>query len=72
MADCSSRVEPFWTDRNTVLDTMATEHTERVIQIGETFLSGQIATIRQETVSLQQASRTDEFVRVPPERGATG
>ena len=72
MADCSSRVEPLGTYRHTVLDTMTAEYTERIVQIGETFFSGQIAAIRKEAVSLQQAGWADKLVRVPPERRATG
>jgi hypothetical protein len=72
MADGSCRVQPFGANRHTVLDTMATEHTEGIIQIGQSLLGGQITTVCQKTIRLQQTGRTDKFIRVPPEGRATG
>jgi len=72
MANGSSRVETFRTYGNTVLDAMAAEYAEGVIQFGQTFFRCQIATIRQEAVGLQQASRADELVRIPPEGWTAG
>jgi hypothetical protein len=51
---------------------MTTEYAERIIQIGQSFLGCQIAAIRQETICLQQASRADKLIGVPPERWAAG
>jgi hypothetical protein len=51
---------------------MATEHTEGIIQIGQSLLGGQIATVCQKTIRLQQTGRPDKFIRVPPEGRATG
>ena len=72
VTDSPSWVKALRTYRNTVLDAVATEDAEWVIQVAQTLLGSSVTAIRQEAVRLQQASRTDELVRIPPERRAAG
>ena len=76
MTDRPCRVEPLGANIDTVLDTVTAEYAERVVQVGQALIGCSIATVREETVSLQQARGANELVRIPPERragsGATG
>jgi hypothetical protein len=67
MANRLGGVQPLWTDINAVLDAMAAEHTERVIQLGQSILTRGVTTINQKTVSLQQTGWANKFIRIPPE-----
>ena len=58
----------FRTYVHAVHDGMATEQTIRVVQIVQTLISNGIAAVCNEAVGVQQTGRTDEFVRIPPER----
>src|SRR5690554_4991548 len=67
MANCLCGVQAFRTNTYTVHDTPAAEYAERVIQVRQSLGLGGITTIHQEAIGLQQARRTDELIRVPPE-----
>ena len=71
MTNGTGRVETLRAHIHAVHDAAAAEYTERIIQGSQTLVGLFIATIRQEAVSLQQTSRADKLVRVPPE-GRTG
>src|SRR5690606_34960343 len=53
---------------HTVHDSTAAEQAERIIQISKTLLCHGVTAISNETIGLQQTSRTDKPIRVPPER----
>lgn len=53
VADCACWVEAFRTNRNTVLNSMATEYAEGIIQLAQAMLSRGVAAVCQETVRLQ-------------------
>ena len=67
MANGLGGVQPLGAHGNTVLDTVAAENTERVIQLGQAIFRRGVPAVGQEPVSLQQPGRADEFVRIPPE-----
>ena len=67
MADRAGRVEAFRAHRYAVLDTVATKHAERIVEFGKTLRSCGVAAIDKEAIRLQQTSRANELVRVPPE-----
>ena len=52
VADRFGRVEPLWTDVDAILDAMAAENAEGVIQLCQTLFCRCIATVSQEAVSL--------------------
>ena len=52
VADGTRRIEAFWTDIHTVLDAMASENAERIIELCQTLVRRLIATIRQEPIGL--------------------
>src|SRR5580693_7338092 len=62
LADRLRGVEALRAHIDAVHDRMATEQTVRVFQVVETFASRFVAAIRNETIGLQQACRTDELV----------
>ena len=70
MTDRSGRIQTLGTHADTIHDSTAAEYTEGVIQFGQAFLSRRIPAIVEESVGLQQTRGTDDFLRVPPERGA--
>ena len=72
MANSAGWVETLGAHRHTILDTMAAEDAEWIIQFGEALIGRGITTVGQEAIGLEQASRADKLVRVPPERRATG
>src|SRR5690554_6435614 len=72
MANRLCGVQAFRTHTYAVHDAAAAENTERVIQARQSLCLGSVATVRQEAVGLQQARRTNELVRVPPERRTSG
>ena len=72
MTDSSRRVQSFRANVDTVLNSMATENTERIIQLAQSLLSRCIAAVGQEAVSLKQTTGADEAIGVPPERRASG
>ena len=63
-------VQAFRANAHAVHDAAATEQAEWIIQIRQTFFRHGVPAVRDETVSLQQAGRADEPVRIPPERRA--
>src|SRR5690554_5457725 len=67
MANCLCGVQAFRTNTYTVHDTPAAEYAEQIIQVRQSLGLGGITTIHQEAIGLQQARRTDELIRVPPE-----
>ena len=69
MTNCLGGIQAFGTHVDAVLNTMAPEHAEGVIQLGQTVFGGGITTVGEESVSLQQTGRTDKAVGVPPEGG---
>ena len=66
MADRFRGIEALGTDVHTVLYTMAAKNTERIIQLGQPSIGRTVATVREETIRLQQPGGTDEPVWVPP------
>ena len=52
VADRLGRVEPLGTDVDAILDAMASEHAEGVIQLCQTLFCRSIATVSQEAVCL--------------------
>jgi len=54
MANRLSGIQTFRADINAILDAMAAEYAERVVQFRKAIFSSSIATINQETVSLDQ------------------
>ena len=67
VSDGLGRIEALWTYIHAVLNTVASEDTEGVVEATQTLLASHIAAVSQEPVGLQQPSRADEAVRVPPE-----
>ena len=51
-----------------ILNTVAAEDTEGVVQLGQPFVGRVVPAIRQEAISLQQPRGPDESIRVPPKR----
>lgn len=72
MADSLGGVQALWAHIHAILDAMAPEYAEGIIELGKTVLGRGIPAICQKAVSLQQPCWTDKPVRIPPERGATG
>ena len=72
MTNCLGGIQAFGTHVDAVLNTVATEHAEGVIQLGQTVFGRGITTVGEESVRLQQTGRTDKAVGVPPEGGTTG
>src|SRR5690606_33202086 len=71
MADRPSRVQTFRAHAHAVHNSTAAEHTERIVQRGQSLFSCSVTAICQEAVGLKQARRPNELVRVPP-KGWTG
>ena len=67
MADGARWVQPLRTYADAVHDAMTAEYAESIAQPVETALGFGIAAVDQEAIRGQQASWTDELVRVPPE-----
>jgi hypothetical protein len=59
-------------DIDAVHDRVAAEQAVRIFQVVQTLAGGFVARVGDEAVGLQQAGRTDELVRIPPERRARG
>src|SRR5690554_1389305 len=72
MANRLCGVQAFRTNTYAVHDAAAAEYAERVIQVRQSLCLGSVAAVRQEAVGLQQARRTNELVRIPPERRTSG
>ena len=60
-------VKALWTDIDAILNAVAAEYTERVIQLGQALISRIIAAVCQEAICLQQARWANKTIRVPPE-----
>ena len=69
-ADSLGWVQAFRANVNAVHDRVATEQAVRVFQIVQALGGGLIAAVGDEAIRGEQASRTHEFVRVPPEAWA--
>ena len=52
MTNGTRRVEPFWTDIHTVLDAMASENTERIVELRQPLIRRLVAAIRQKPIGL--------------------
>src|ERR1700694_3293007 len=65
-----ARVEALRAHIDAVHDRMDTAQAVRVFQVVETLAGRFVTAIRDESIGLQQARRTDELVRVPPETWA--
>ena len=52
VADGTRRIEAFGTDIHTVLDAVASENAEGIIELRQTFVRRLVATIRQEPIGL--------------------
>src|ERR1700722_3458077 len=72
LANRLGRIEALRAHIDAIHDGMATEQTVRIFQVVETFTRRFVEAVRNETTRLQQARRTDELVRVPPEAWAGG
>ena len=53
MADSLGGVQALWAHIHAILDAMAPEHAEGIIELGKTLLGRSISAIRQKPVSLQ-------------------
>src|SRR5690606_16824257 len=62
----------FWTDVRAIHDRVAAEQAVWIFQIVQTLARCFVTRVGNETIGLQQTSRTDELVGVPPERWARG
>ncbi|RMR95123.1 hypothetical protein ALP76_05479 [Pseudomonas savastanoi pv. glycinea] len=67
VTDSLGWVKAFRAHVDAVHDAAAAEHAERVIKRSQTFIGAGVTAVSQETVGLQQRSRTQELVGVPPE-----
>ncbi|SSL94618.1 Uncharacterised protein [Klebsiella pneumoniae] len=72
MADGARRVQPLRTHTDAVHNAVTAEYAESIAQAVQALAGFGIATVDQEPIRGQQASRADELVRVPPERRARG
>src|SRR6185369_10963960 len=72
LADRLGRVQVLRADVDAVHDAVAAEQAVRVFEIVQARRGFLVARVGDEAVGLQQAGRANEFVRVPPERGAGG
>src|SRR5690606_37660273 len=72
MTNCFGRIQTFGANCHTVHDAAAAENAERIFQASETLSCCLVTAVSQEAVCLQQTSRADELVGVPPERRAAG
>src|SRR3954467_8115416 len=70
LADRLVRIQTLRAYVRAVHDRVATEQAVRVFQVVQARVGRFVAAVGDETVRLQQASRADELVRVPPERRA--
>ena len=52
MADGAGGIEPLGAHRDAVLDTVTTEHAERVIQVCQPLFGGGVAAVREEAIGL--------------------
>src|SRR5438105_10415413 len=68
LADRLGRIEVLRADVDAVHDRMATEQAVRILEVVEPLSRRQVARIRDKAVRREQSRRTDELVRVPPER----
>ena len=66
------RVQALRAHVDAVHDRVAAEQAVRVLQVVETLAGRLVAAVGDEAIGLQQAGRTDELVRIPPERRARG
>ena len=72
MSDSPGGIEALGTYSYAILDAVTTEDTKGIVQFGETILRCGIPAVSKKAVGLEQTRGADKFVRIPPERGATG
>ena len=72
MADSARWVQPLRTHTDAVHNAVTAEYAESIAQTFQTLAGFGIATVDQEAIRGQQASRANELIRVPPERRARG
>ncbi len=72
LADRLRRVEPLRAHVDAVHDRVAAEQPVRVLEVVEALVDRLVARVGDEAVGGEQPGRTDELVRVPPERRAGG
>ena len=72
VTDGLGRIQAFRADIHAVHDATATEYAERIVQRSQTLGGLGVTAVGKETIGLQQRSGTEELVRIPPERRATG
>ena len=70
MANRLCWIQPLGTDIHAVLDAMASEHTEWIIESREPIVGRTITAVCEEPVGLQQSRWTDKPIWIPPEGGA--
>ena len=63
-------LRPFGQTSTQFADGVAAEQTIRILEIVKALVGRLVAGIGDEAVGIEQAGRTDELVRVPPERRA--
>ena len=67
MTDRLSGVKTLRTHVNAVLDTVAAEDAEGVVQVRQSIIGRRVATVSEEPVGLQQTGRANKSVWIPPE-----
>ena len=72
MADRPCGVQALGADIHTILDTVAAEYAEGVVQLCQALFCSRVATVREEAIGLKQAGRTDKSIGIPPERRTAG
>ena len=69
-SNCLGRIEAFRAGFRAVHDRMATIQAERVLELFEAAFLGRIACVTEPAPSLDQHSRAEEFIGIPPIAGA--
>src|SRR5881396_4302155 len=72
LADRPGRVEVLRARIDAVHDAMTAEQSVRILQVVEPLSGRLVAAVGDEPIGLQEAGRTHELVRIPPERRAGG
>ena len=72
MTNRLGRVQALRTHVDAVLNTVAPENAEGVIELGQTVFRRGITTVGEEPVCLQQTCGADKAIGVPPEGRTTG
>ena len=72
LANRLGRVQPFGANVDAVHDGVAAEQAVGVFQVVQALGGGFVAAVGDKAVGLQQASRADKLVRVPPKARAAG